>query len=219
MSENDPTVAFLRISNLVSMKNVRISGHFRTSTSQESTRYGSGSKFSSFSSRTILEGVIIHFQNIQDHCQRFARTGAAIKRVRALPDISPQSARNPRSRTPNDLLSRPLEHGRLHNSPAEVITWNGVPLPIVDEYKYLGLIIDKKFKFKKHATKKLSACASRLGMISAFCRNPKIPYKMKKQLISATALSGIAYGIQFYGWEQQKILKDAISKAARQLTT
>ncbi len=111
-----------------------------------------------------------------------------------------------------------LEYGRLHNSAAEVITWNGVPLPIVDEYKYLGLIIDKKLNFKKHATKKLSACASRLGMISAFCRNPKIPYKMKKQLISATSLSGIAYGIQFYGWEQQKILKDAISKAARQLT-
>ena len=41
---------------------------------------------------------------------------------------------------------------------------------------------------------------------------------MKKRLIDATALSGIAYGIQFYGWDQQKKLRDAISKAARHLT-
>ena len=107
-------------------------------------------------------------------------------------------------------------------TPVEKIFWgtdqDKTPLPIVDEYKYLGLIIDKSMSFQAHAEKKLAKVKQKCGMISSFCRNPSTPHSMKKQLITAFALAGITYGIQFFGWDQEEKTIMADATAARLLT-
>ena len=83
-------------------------------------------------------------------------------------------------------------------APVEEIFWgtgqDKTPLPTVDEYKYLGLIIDKTVSFQTHVEKKLAKVKQKCGMISSFCRNPSTPYSMKKQLITVRKLVTVRVG-------------------------
>ena len=67
--------------------------------------------------------------------------------------------------------------------------------------------------FQTHAENKLAKVKQKCGMVSSFCRNPSTPYSMKKQLITAFALAGMTYGIQFYGWNQNDNTKKELTLA------
>jgi hypothetical protein len=91
-----------------------------------------------------------------------------------------------------------------------VYTYNGVPLPKVDTYKYLGVLFDDEVSFKKQVDKRKTASRRKIGFFKKFMKLPGMPMHIKKKMVEASILAADRYGVECWGWGHDKDL-DAIT--------
>nr|XP_022912591.1 uncharacterized protein LOC111423567 [Onthophagus taurus] len=77
-----------------------------------------------------------------------------------------------------------------------ILRLNGCNIPIVDQARNLGLVVDNAFRYKQHITKTLSVCFLKLKLLYSF--KDIFNLKMKKVLCECFVLSLLNYCIPVY---------------------
>jgi len=80
-------------------------------------------------------------------------------------------------------------------------TYNNSPIEIVNEYKYLGVLLTYNMSFRKHLSLKLESAKNALNSAwSGFILDPKIDVGSKLKIFDAAARSIMFYGAQVWGF-------------------
>jgi hypothetical protein len=87
---------------------------------------------------------------------------------------------------------------RLHDDP--ILTLNGVPIPVVEEAKFLGLIFDRKLNFKAHIAATRRKCNNPINLLKVLSHfDWGADRKILLQLFRSLVRSKIDYGLVVYG--------------------
>lgn len=95
----------------------------------------------------------------------------------------------------------------------------GKPIPILEEYKYLGLWFNQHLDTTHMVNKRLEVAKQTLALCTSFFRSPNIPIKAKTLILKHVILPQMTYGIELWGWqdEAQKIINQLAIDAARMI--
>ena len=95
---------------------------------------------------------------------------------------------------------------KLHNDP--VITLNGVPIPVVEEAKFLGVIFDKKLSFIPHIKALKNKCLKALNLLRVLANTDwGADRKVLLRLYRSLVRSKLDYGSIVYGSARKSYLK------------
>jgi len=80
-------------------------------------------------------------------------------------------------------------------------TYKGSPIEIVNEYKYLGMLLTYNLSFRKHLQSRLATAKTSINATwSAFLLDPEIEVAQKLKIFEAAARSILFYGAQIWGF-------------------
>ena len=79
------------------------------------------------------------------------------------------------------------------------ICLNGEAVPIVSQYKYLGLYMNDTLNLQCMISARIAACSLSLGTIRNFLQDPMIPLAMKLDLIRSRLLPCLTFGGELFG--------------------
>jgi len=95
---------------------------------------------------------------------------------------------------------------KLHNDP--VITLNGVPIPVVEEAKFLGVIFDKKLSFIPHIKALKNKCMKAINLLRVLANTDwGADRKVLLRLYRSLVRSKLDYGSIVYGSARKSYLK------------
>ncbi len=95
-------------------------------------------------------------------------------------------------------------------------TINGVPLEVVSEYKYLGILLNEHLDFEKTAELLSSAAGRALGgVINKVKWNKDLGYQTYSKLIDSCVIPILLYGSGVWGLKKFKCCEDVILRACR----
>ena len=94
-------------------------------------------------------------------------------------------------------------------------TYNGVPLPKVATYKYLGVLFDEDVSFKKQVEKRKTSSRKKVGFLKKFMKLPGMPIHIKKKMVEASILAADRYGVECWGWDHDKDLDTITNHCCR----
>ena len=88
----------------------------------------------------------------------------------------------------------------IHKTDCPVVTINGTQLPVKNEVKYLGLILDQKLTWRPHITAKKTQINLKLRQMNwLFGRTSKLTIGNKLLLYKAIIKPIWSYGVQLWG--------------------
>ncbi|MDE2343720.1 MAG: hypothetical protein KGL63_10085, partial [Betaproteobacteria bacterium] len=76
-------------------------------------------------------------------------------------------------------------------------------IPEVDEYKYLGLIINNKFDYTRMFEDRLTKSETKLAMCLRFLRNPNTFLAARRVIIKCILIPTLTYGMEIWGWNTE----------------
>lgn len=96
-------------------------------------------------------------------------------------------------------------------------TFNGVPLDVTNNYKYLGVLMNYKLSFRKHLDQKLKTSMNAIcSNWLKYVLNPKISISNKLKIFETAANSIMFYAAEVWGFEEfdqtEKIFRFFIKK-------
>jgi len=104
-----------------------------------------------------------------------------------------------------------MKCGVLPHNTAEPrdVTWiaQGEEIPLVDSYRYLGVILDTRMSVTNIAKHRELALKASLGASKAFLSSKSIPLMIRLTLLKALALPIATYGAEAFGMNQENCRK------------
>lgn len=91
---------------------------------------------------------------------------------------------------------------RLHQRP---ILLSGQPVPVVDEYKYLGLLFRRDLDLGVMARGRLAKAEKVLGMLRPFLAVESVPLAVRVAVVKAVVLPSLLYGAEVWGMQEQRL--------------
>lgn len=91
------------------------------------------------------------------------------------------------------------EQRRLHMCPPTV---GGKPVPVVNEYKYLGLLVRRDLSLNAMVDGRLKTAKKALGAIRHFLVTQSIPTMMRVMVFKAVVVASVMYGAEIWGMQQ-----------------
>lgn len=93
------------------------------------------------------------------------------------------------------------EQQRLRICPPTI---GGKSVPVVDEYKYLGLLVRRDLSLKAMMDGRLEKAAKALGSIRHFLVTQSIPTMMRVMVFKAVVVASVMYGAEVWGMQQER---------------
>ena len=88
-----------------------------------------------------------------------------------------------------------VSHARHTNLPS--FNLGGIPLPVVDSYRYLGVVIDSKTKWSRHVAHTMARGRNKLAACVAWAQREGLSVGWRAQLFRAYVLIAFAFGSEF----------------------
>jgi hypothetical protein len=90
---------------------------------------------------------------------------------------------------------------------AKAVAWmlQGKPVPVVDTYKYLGVVIDHHLTLEAHLAKRLQAGQAVLSRYEPLLRNRSVPLSVRLTVFKTCVQSVLASGGEVMGFRNEKL--------------
>lgn len=116
-----------------------------------------------------------------------------------------------------DKCGAMVVNGSMTELAESQLTLQGVPLPVVKEYTYLGIPFDNTWDLRNIIKRREVSARKALNSLSGVMGSPSIPLKVKVTLIKSCLIPVICYGGELLGMNQQNVvpLQGVLDEALR----